>query len=103
MAVVHNLTMDQGADFHWRFDTGVDLTGYVGASVMRDAYGGAVTGTFVVTPNGVAGTIDLFMDTIGTAAITAGVYVYDVRLTNAGNGDEQRVVQGSITVSPRVT
>jgi len=95
--------MDQGADFHWRITTGSDLTGYTGASLMKDAYGGTTVGTITFTPNGTAGTIDLFMDTVGTAAIAAGVYVYDVRLANATSGDEQRVVQGTITVLPRVT
>lgn len=103
MATNFQITIDQGADYYGRFDTGVDLTGYLGASVIKDTYGGTTVGTFVVTPNGTAGTVDLFMDAVDTGAIAAGVYVYDVRLANATSGDEQRIAQGTVTVSPRVT
>jgi len=103
MAATFNITIDQGADFSGRFTTGADLTGYTGAALIKDTYGGTTLGTFTVTTNGTAGTVDLFMDSVATAAIPAGQYVYDVRIANATTGDEQRIAQGAATVSPRVT
>jgi len=81
MAQQLNLTLDAGVDFFARiscFDVNsnpADLTDYTAVSQMRAGYGGALVASFVATPNGTLGTIDLFMDSIDTSTIAAGVSV----------------------------
>ena len=103
MAFQQNIIIEQDADFKARITTDTDLTGYVGYSEVRETFGGALLGTFVVTTNGTAMTVDLFMDSPQTAAIAAGEYRYDVVLFNSSTGDRQRIQEGVCTVTPRVT
>lgn len=104
-----NLDLDAGADFFARFDcldaagNAADLTGYTGKSQIKQAMGNAVAASFTVTPNGAAGTVDLFMDNLNSAALQDGLYIYDVVIQHASTGDVQRIAQGQITVRGAVT
>jgi hypothetical protein len=80
-----------------------DLTGYTGASQIRDTAGGTLAGTFTVTLGTTNGYCDLTMEDNLTDAMTPGTYVYDIFITNTTTDDVQRVMAGSVTVNQRIT
>jgi hypothetical protein len=54
-----------------------------------------------ITLGGAAGTIQLSISAVTTAALTAGTYVYDLELTYAGT--VTRLLEGQFVVTPEVT
>lgn len=111
MAETLNITLEQGSTFIKDFQvidasTGNprNLTGYVIASELRTTHAAAsasaaLTGSLLVA---VSGSFRLEMPYAQTAALAAGVYVYDVELTSPSDVRE-RLVEGEITVSPEAT
>ena len=110
MAVISNIFIDAGADFTTTVtvtdSTGsaVDLTGYTHAAQIRKSYDSAsATVAFTTaTSNASAGQFTLALTNTQTASVPHGRYVYDAVITTSG-GDKTRVVEGIITVNPRVT
>ena len=87
----YNLKLKKGTDFLFLFrikdaETGdvKDLTGYSGAMKIKDKYNGSVIATADVniTSNDV---VQCNIDKTATAALPAGVAVYDISLTNNDN------------------
>ena len=84
MAAVHNLYIDQGADFSADigifddFNTAWDLTGYTGAAKIKKSYYSS------------------------TSTLAEGRYLYDVVITSAA-GSKTRVIEGLVTINPGVT
>jgi hypothetical protein len=84
----------------------VDLTGYTDAMQVRASYSSAtaiisLTNGSGITLGGAAGTIQLSISAVTTAALTAGTYVYDLELTYAGT--VTRLLEGQFVVTPEVT
>jgi hypothetical protein len=84
----------------------VDLTGYTAAMQVRASYSSAtaiisLTNGSGITLGGAAGTIQLNISAVTTAALTAGTYVYDLELTYAGT--VTRLLEGQFVVTPEVT
>lgn len=106
MATKANIVIDQGATFNTEIlltdDAGnvLDLSGYTGLSQLRKSYSSSSATSFSVTLN--SGMVQLALTATQTAAITAGRYVYDVFLTDSSN-TVTRVVEGIVTVTPRVS
>ena len=110
MAVLSNLSIDQGSDFSAEVvveDSSGDvanLTGYTGAGQIRKTYSSSTAVAFVVTvTNASAGLLTLTLTNAVTNAMKAGRYVYDVEITKTSNGEKTRVVEGQITINPGVT
>lgn len=109
MAIRANLSIDQGATFSTVITVAdndnsiLDLSTYSGNSQIKKAYSSLnVAQTFTVSVNGSLGTVTLSLTANQTSNLIAGRYVYDVKLTEAG-GTIARIVEGIVTVNPKVT
>jgi hypothetical protein len=110
MAVLSNLSIDQGSDFSAEIvvedssgDT-ANLTGYTGAGQIRKTYTSSTAVAFGVTvTNAAAGLLTLTLTNAVTNAMKAGRFVYDVEITKTSNGEKTRVVEGQVTINPGVT
>jgi hypothetical protein len=110
MAVLSNLSIDQGSDFSAAVvveDSSGDvanLTGYTGAGQIRKTYTSSTFTAFGVTvTNAGMGELTLTLTNAVTNAMKAGRYVYDVEITKTSNGEKTRVVEGQVTINPGVT
>ena len=110
MAVLSNLSIDQGSDFSAEIiveDSNGDvanLTGFTGAGQIRKTYSSSTATNFVVTvTNPGAGLLTLTLSNAVTNAMKAGRFVYDVEITETANGEKTRVVEGQVTINPGVT
>ena len=107
MAIKANLIIDQGTDYSTTImltdvdDNQVSLTGFTANAQMRKTYTSSNSAAFTVTLNESLGEVILSLTDTQTANIVAGRYVYDVVLTS--NNITSRVIEGIVTVTPRVT
>ncbi len=107
MAIKANLIIDQGTDYSTTVvltdvdDNLVSLTGYTANAQMRKTYSSSNSVAFTVSLNANLGEVVLSLTDTQTANIVAGRYVYDVVLTS--NNITSRVIEGIVTVTPRVT
>jgi hypothetical protein len=111
----HNLTIYQGATLRdtvtWKAGdpaAPVDLAGCTARAQFRKAVGSSEVLATLTTENGgvilggAAGTIQLHMSAVDTAALTWRQAVYDLEIT-LSNGDVRRFMQGDAVVDPEVT
>lgn len=111
MALISNLTIDQGTDFEavvtlYSTNTAnLDLTNYTAVAQLRKSYDSVTSsGTFAVSiPIPTNGEIYLSMAAASSSALRYGRYVYDVLLTDTITGKKSRAVEGIVTVMPNVT
>ena len=110
MAVLSNLSIDQGSDFSAEIvveDSNGDvanLTGYTGAGQIRKTYSSSTAVAFGVTvTNASGGLLTLTLTNGVTNGMKAGRFVYDVEITKTSNGEVTRVVEGQVTINPGVT
>lgn len=107
MAIKANLIIDQGADYSTTImmtdvdDNQISLTGFTAEAQMRKTYTSSNSVAFSVTLNESLGEVTLSLTDTQTANIVAGRYVYDVFLTS--NNITSRIIEGIVTVTPRVT
>jgi hypothetical protein len=111
MAIVANLIIDQGSDFNSTItveDTignALDLTNYTVRGEVRRTYTSTTSYPFTcskLTSQG-PGRIRIQMSPDETAVMRAGRYVYDVEIVHSTGTPVIRVVEGQVTVTPRVT
>jgi hypothetical protein len=109
MAIVSNLTIDQGSTFSASIDiTDVEdnilvLTGYTVAAQIRKTYDSTTAVSFTGSvSNATQGEITISLTPAQTNALVAGRYVYDAEITSAG-GTVTRVIEGQVEVTPGVT
>ena len=109
MAIVSNLTIDQGSTFSAIVDiTDVEdnvlvLTGYTVAAQIRKTYDSTTAVDFTGSvSNATLGEITISLTPAQTNALVAGRYVYDAEITSAG-GTVTRVIEGQVEVTPGVT
>jgi hypothetical protein len=84
----------------------VNITGYTAAMQIRSSYSSStpvvsLTSSSGITLGGTAGTIQITISAVATAAIAAGNYVYDLELTSGGT--VTRLLEGQFIVTPEVT
>lgn len=111
MAVISNIFIDAGADFTTTVtvtdSTGsaLNLTGYTHAAQIRKSYDStsATVAFTTATTDASNGKFTLSLTNTQTAAIPHGRYVYDAVITQTSGGTKTRVVEGIVTVNPRVT
>ena len=109
MASISNIFIDQGATFTTTVTVtdangdAVSLSGYSVAAQIRKTFLSSSATAFTATiSNASAGEITITLSPTQTAALEAGRFVYDVLITASG-GTKTRVVEGQVTVNPRVT
>ena len=109
MAIVSNLTVDQGTTFSANIDVSDEsgnaqnLTGYSVAGQIRKSYDSSSYTAFTASvTNAAQGTINIQLTPTVTNGLTAGRYVYDVEITSSG-GVVTRVLEGQVEVTPGVT
>ena len=111
MAIITNLSVDQGADFEaviklYSTNTEpLDLTNYGAVAQIRRGYDSTSSSAAfaVTTPIPTNGELILTLSSTTSAALKYGRYVYDVLITNSSTGVKTRAVEGIVTVTPRVT
>lgn len=108
MAIKANLIIDQGTDYVTSInltdsdDTVIDLTGYTANGQIRKTYSSSNAVNFGLSLEAANGVVRLSLTDSQTANLVAGRYVYDVVVTSAAN-ITSRIVEGIVTVTPRVT
>ena len=106
MATKANISIDQGSTFSTSIiltdenGSALDLSGYTANSQIRRWY--TSTDSISFHTELTAGQVTLSLDSISTSALTKDRYVYDVVLKD-NNDVITRVVEGIVTVNPRVT
>ena len=111
MAAVANLRIDQGASFSSDVTVtnsdgaAVNLAGYTTFARMATSYG--ATSTVTITANiasdTTTGVIELSLTDSQTSTLEAPKrYVYDVYITKTSDSTVTRVIDGIITVNPKV-
>lgn len=108
----YTITCYQGATFNktftWTIDNSpVNLTGYTARMQVRATKESpttivSLTSSSGISLGGVNGTIAVNMIPTATAALAAGVYVYDLELVS-GTGAVTRLLEGKFQVSAEVT
>ena len=107
MAIKANLIIDQGTDYATSItltdvdDNSISLVGYTAQSQIRKTYSSSNSVSFSVSLSETQGVISLSLTDSQTANLTPGRYVYDVIMTSGNT--TSRVVEGIVTVTPRVT
>jgi len=111
MAAIANLRIDQGASFSSDVTVTnsdgavVDLSGYTTSARMAKSYGASsyVDITASVASDATTGVIELTLTDTQTATLDApSRYVYDVYITQTSSSTVTRVIEGVITVNPKV-
>ena len=109
MAIVSNLTVDQGSTFSAIIDVTdtedniLVLTGYTVAAQIRKTYDSTTAVNFTgAVSNAALGEVTISLTPTQTNALVAGRYVYDAEITSAG-GTVTRVIEGQVEVTPGVT
>ena len=109
MAIISNLTIDQGSSYSAIIDVtdatdnALNLTGYSVAGQLRKTYESSTFTAFTASINSaLAGKVAISLTATQTNRLAAGRYVYDVEITSGG-GAVTRVVEGQLEVTPGVT
>jgi len=109
MAVISNLSVDQGADYSAEIvvedanGNVANLASYTVAGQIRKSYSSSTATNFTSTiTNAGQGVITVQLSNTTTAGMKAGRYLYDVEVTDSG-GVKTRVVEGQITINPGIT
>lgn len=106
----YNLTIEQGADFALSFTleedgSAKDLSGYSARAQMRTKKSSttvAVTFTCTITDSD-AGKLKMALTNTQTAALSPGIYYYDLELFTASDANVTRLLEGTATVTAEVT
>ena len=109
MAVFANLYIDQGSTFTSTVtvedanDNLVNITDYTARGQIRKSYTASTATNFTTLITDAAnGKFTISLTRTQTGALKAGRYVYDVEVISP-SGVVTRVVEGQVTVNPRVT
>lgn len=109
MAIISNLTIDQGSTFSVDIDVtdadgdALNLTNFTVQGQMRKTYTSSTATTFVSEiTNATGGVVTISLTAATTNALKAGRYVYDVEITSPASV-VTRIVEGQVEVTPGVT
>jgi hypothetical protein len=110
-AAPYAIAIEQGAKYRTTLTlTDRDLTGCSARMQVREAFTSpqalldlsSEPGEGITITPGPPGVIEIVITSVQTAAMTWRSGVYDLELTDAG-GEVERLLEGSVTVSPEVT
>lgn len=109
-AATYNLTIDQGSDFAIQLTlaengSAKDLTGYSARAQLRPTKASStLSATFTCTvTDAAAGIIRMALGNSVTAALSAGIYYYDLEIFTSGDGVVTRLIEGQATINQEVT
>jgi len=109
MAIISNLTIDQGSTFSVDIDVtdadgdALNLTNYTVKGQMRKTYTSSTATTFESEiTNATGGVVTISLTATATNGLKAGRYVYDVEITSP-TSVVTRIVEGQVEVTPGVT
>lgn len=108
MAIKANLIIDQGVDYSTTIEltndngVAVSLNGYSAQAQIRKTYTSLNAVSFSVSLVNDTGAVVLGLSANTTANMVPGRFVYDVLLIDGG-GIRSRIVEGIVTLTPRVT
>jgi hypothetical protein len=109
-AATYNLTIDQGSDYALDLvvnedSTAKDLTGYSARAQIRNTKGSStLSGSFTCTiPSATDGEVKMELPNATSSGMSAGKYYYDLELYTSNNALVQRLMQGTIILTPEVT
>lgn len=111
MAAIANLRIDQGASFSSDVTVtnsdgdAVDLAGYTAEAKLASSYGASTSVQFTtsIAADTTTGVISISLTDTQTSALNAPArYVYDVYITKTSDSTVTRVIEGIITVNPKV-
>ena len=109
-AAAYNLKIDQGSDFALDLVVKEDnvvknLTGYSARAQMRNTKGAATAAaTFTCSvPNASAGEVKMQLTNSASSAISAGKYYYDLEIYTASDVIVNRLMEGTVIITPEVT
>ena len=109
MAAFSEISIEQGTKFSTSINveddagSAVNLYAYTANSQMRKSYSSSTAYTIDSAVTGTAnGEITLSVTAANTSNLSAGRYVYDLKITSPSN-IVTRVVEGIVTVLPSVT
>jgi len=109
MAVFANLYIDQGSTFTSTVtvedanDNLVNITDYTARGQIRKSYTASTATNFTtLITDATNGKFTISLTRTQTGALKAGRYVYDVEVISP-TGVVTRVVEGQVTINPRVT
>ena len=114
MAIISNLTIDQGSTFSVDIDVtdadgdALNLTSYNASGnvrgQMRKTYTSSTKTDFTCSiTNESGGVVNIQLSPTQTNALKAGRYVYDVEIEHNSTNAVTRIVEGQIEVTPGVT
>lgn len=111
MAKQMNLFIDQGADFSAIIPvvlpsgTPIPLSEtFEFVSQFKSFYDSSIVFDFNVAIEDLeAGTIRLFLSGTNTTLIRHGKYLFDVKMLNPLDGSIQRIVEGTLVVTPQIS
>lgn len=110
-AAVYDLTIEQGTTYSKSIIvnnpdlTAFDLTNWSSRSMIRKKYSDPQeTAEFSVTiTDAAAGAITFSLTPTETAAIPAGMYVWDLEIYTEADADVKRLLKGVVIVDPEAT
>lgn len=109
-AGTYNLVIDQGSDFAITLTlsedgSAKDLTNYSARAQLRSKKtASSVAGSFTCTvTDAAAGKIKMELGNSVTAALTAGIYYYDLEIYTSNDANVTRLLEGQATVTQEVT
>ena len=109
-AATYNLTIEQGADFAIQLTlsedgSAKDLNGYSARAQMRlKKTDTSPAATFVCSVTSASeGKVKMSLTNGTTAALSPGIYYYDLELYTPNDGNVTRLLQGQATVVAEVT
>jgi hypothetical protein len=106
MATKANIVIDQGTTFNTVVSLtdengdSLDLTAYTANAQIRKWYTSSNAVAF--TTNTANGSVSLSLTANQSSSLESGRYVYDIVVTD-GSNTVTRIVEGIVTVTPRVT
>ena len=109
MAVLSNLSIDQGADYSADIEVQdangnvANLASYTVAGQIRKSYSSTGFTNFTASiTDSARGIVTIQLSNTTTNGMKAGRYLYDIEITDDG-GVKTRVVEGQITINPGIT
>lgn len=109
-AGTYNLVIDQGSDFAITLTlsedgSAKDLTNYSARAQLRSKKtASSVAASFTCTvTDAAAGKIKMELGNSVTAALTAGIYYYDLEIYTSNDANVTRLLEGQATVTQEVT
>ena len=109
MSQLVNLVIDQGSDFVATLDiedsigTPIDLGPYTVRGQIRKTYTSSTATIIGCAKTTNQGEVKLTLTAVQTSLMRDGRYVYDIEIIHSTLGTVIRVVEGQVTVTPRVS